>query len=192
MQTVYRVTPPVAAPITLAEARTHLRSDTSFAPDAAEDALITGLIDAAVNWLDGWTGVLGMALMPQTWEMALDAFPNLEIMVPLGPVISVASISYTDAAGAAQVLPGASYSIDVQGARVRPVDFWPVTATSMAAVKIRWVAGQGCPPAIRAAILILIGHWYGAGREPVVTGTIAQEVPLTVATLIAPFRRVGF
>jgi uncharacterized phiE125 gp8 family phage protein len=64
------VTPPVAAPVSLAEAKAHLRVDFDD-----EDALISGLIDAATQHLDGWSGVLGRALMPQTWEMSLDRFP---------------------------------------------------------------------------------------------------------------------
>lgn len=35
-----------------------------------EDLLIQGLADAATSWLDGWGGVLGRCIMPQTWRIA--------------------------------------------------------------------------------------------------------------------------
>lgn len=41
--------------------------------------------------------------------------------------------------------------------------------------------------AIRAAILLLIGHLF-ANREAVVTGTIATQVPMGVHALLWPYR----
>lgn len=41
--------------------------------------------------------------------------------------------------------------------------------------------------AIRAAILLTIGHLY-ANRESVVTGTIATELPMTTRYLLDPYR----
>ncbi|MFP5432845.1 MAG: head-tail connector protein [Alphaproteobacteria bacterium] len=43
---------------------------------------------------------------------------------------------------------------------------------------------------MKAAILLLVGHWY-ANREAVVTGTIATQLPMAVDALLAPLRRVG-
>lgn len=60
-----RITPPTALVITLAEAREHLRVSHDD-----EDLLIQSLIDAAVSWLDGWDGVLGRCIMPQTWRIS--------------------------------------------------------------------------------------------------------------------------
>ena len=42
--------------------------------------------------------------------------------------------------------------------------------------------------AIRAAILLILGHLY-ANREEVVTGTIATELPMTSRHLLQPYRK---
>lgn len=59
-----RVTAPTVPVIDLDEAKAHLR-----VLHDDDDLLIQGLIDAAVSWMDGWDGVLGRCIMPQTWRM---------------------------------------------------------------------------------------------------------------------------
>jgi len=44
--------------------------------------------------------------------------------------------------------------------------------------------------AIRQGALLLIGHWY-TGREAVVTGTIATEMPMATQALWGPHRWVN-
>lgn len=175
------VTPPAASAVPLVEAKAHLRVDHD-----EDDALIAGLVDAATGHLDGWTGVLGRALMPQVWEMTLDRFPRSEIRLPLGPVASIVSISYDDSAGVEQVVESDQYRVDARGWPA-PVSgaAWPSTA---GAVRVRWTAGTGCPAPVKHAILLLVGHWYAA-REA--AGAALAEMPFGVAALIAPWRRVG-
>src|SRR5690606_10673336 len=64
-----RVTPPAIQPVTLAEAKLHLRVDHDD-----EDALISNLIQAATGHLDGWTGILGHCLVEQVWRQDHDRF----------------------------------------------------------------------------------------------------------------------
>lgn len=61
-----RIVPPIAQVVTLEEMKEHLRLSPG---DDHEDLLIQSLIDAAVSWLDGWDGVLGRCIMPQTWQI---------------------------------------------------------------------------------------------------------------------------
>lgn len=81
------VTPPDILPVSLAEAKAHLRVDYDD-----DDGLILSLIRAAVDHLDGWTGILGRCLVEQEWRQDFPAgatcFP-----LPLGPVISVTSVT---------------------------------------------------------------------------------------------------
>jgi len=89
------VTPVATEPVTLAEARLQCKVD---ADDTTHDALITGLITAAREFAEHYTG---RALAPQTLEAALDAFTDDDyIDLPMPPVSSVTSIKYTDTAGA--------------------------------------------------------------------------------------------
>jgi hypothetical protein len=53
-----RTVPPAEMPVSLDEAKLHCRVDHN-----AEDAHITGLIAAAATHLDGWSGILGRALV---------------------------------------------------------------------------------------------------------------------------------
>ena len=62
------VTAPAAEPLTLAEAKLHLRVD-----DTADDALIGALITAARQHAEHDTR---RALVTQTWKLALDASPR--------------------------------------------------------------------------------------------------------------------
>lgn len=59
-----RVTPPTVPVVTLTDMKEHLR-----VLHDDEDLMIQSLTDAAVSWLDGWDGVLGRCVMPQTWRI---------------------------------------------------------------------------------------------------------------------------
>src|SRR5206468_3491169 len=82
------VTPPASSPVTLAEAKAHLVVD--FNDD---DALVQGLVDGAVSYLDGFSGVLCRALCAQTWRQDFDVF-DFYLKLPLSPVISIDSVKY--------------------------------------------------------------------------------------------------
>ena len=51
-------------------------------------------------------------------------------------------------------------------------------------------AGVIADDAIRAAILLILGH-LDANREDVITGTIATDIPLGSRSLLAPYRAMG-
>lgn len=178
------VTAPSTVPVTLAEAKAFLRVDHS-----GDDALIGTLIASAVAHLDGWDGILGRCLEPQTWEIAYDRFPAAEIRIPMGPAASVVSVIYADPAGAPQTVAPADYVLDagsVEGWVVPRAGFaWPATIGAVNAVKLRWVAGTGCPPALKELVLHLITRAYDSrGLIPIAAAaaTIPQD-------MIAPFRR---
>lgn len=62
------VTPPAAEPVTLADAKTHMRVDTTL-----DDAYITLLITAARQFVENWTR---RALIYQTWRLVFDHWPG--------------------------------------------------------------------------------------------------------------------
>jgi hypothetical protein len=77
--------------LTLEEAKTYLAYD-----DDDLDDMLSRLIAAATEKLDGRDGLLGRALHPQTWELVLPDFPRKEIELPLPPTLEVLSVSYLD------------------------------------------------------------------------------------------------
>lgn len=188
------VTPPVTLPVTLAEAKRHLRVDGSD-----EDALIDGLIRAVVSYLDGWTGILGCCLVEQTWRQNFDHF-GCWMHLRLDPIIEIVSITYRNADGQIATVSDSHYArvTDSTGSYV----FWdaayspPSDLYEQGAVSVTFKAGypevdgkSTVPDAIKLAILLMVGHWY-ANREAVAEG-VFNEVPMSAKSLINTFRRLS-
>lgn len=188
------ITAPADLPVSVAEAKLHCRID-----HADDDAFIEAAIGAAVSLLDGWRGILGRALMPQTWDLIFDRFPGGPIEIPLPPVASVENVNYVDPDTETEtVLASTAFAVDLvsPNAWVVPGDAgWPATMDTINAVRVRFIAGYAdaaaVPARIRLAIKLLVAHWY-ANRETVNIGNISSELPLTVAALIAPERVIRF
>lgn len=193
-----RTAPPVAAPVGLVEMKSHLRvierDGDGVALPFEDDDLIKAYIAAAVDHLDGWAGILGRALVTQTWRQDYAGFGCLRLA--LGPVASVASVTYFDAANETQTLPPETYVklTDARGAylSLAPNATWPGTFGRPDAVSVTYVAGQPAadvPAPIKTAIMLLVGNWY-ANREAS-TETAMTVLPMGVQALLAPYRRVG-
>ncbi len=183
-------TAPAAEPISLAEAKAHLRID---ADD--EDALIDALIVAARMFVER---NLGLALITQGWSYFLDFWPRSScVTLPIAPVQAVSAVMLHDGAGGSTTLDADDYAVDVLSQPARLVlngATPPVVARALNAFEIAFTAGYGeeasdVPAPIRQALSLLVAHWFER-REPVVLGVGAQEVPSTVAGLLLPYRRV--
>lgn len=190
--TLIPVTAPAAASgvVGLELAKTHLRVD-----GAAEDALITGYVGAAVAMLDGAAGRLGRALLPQQWTLVLDAFPassTQAIRLPLPPLRQIDEVAYVDGDGVRRVWAAETYQ--VVGGRATPARLfpaygqgWPVARAQPGAVEITFTAGyDAVPEPIVQAVLLLVGQWY-ANREAVNVGNIVNELPFAVEALLTPY-----
>jgi uncharacterized phiE125 gp8 family phage protein len=177
----YKVVTAVATePVTLAEAKLHLRVDASD-----DDDLIGALITAAREFAEHYTG---RALAEQTLEMALDEFPCVDyIDLDAPPVASVTSIKYTDTDGVEQTFSSASYSLDTYGTS-RQVTLaygveWPDTREEPRAVRIRYVTGYAtAPKAVKSALLLLIGHLYENRQDA--TATRLESIPTGAEALL--------
>jgi len=183
------VTAPAAEPITLAEAKVHLRVDITD-----DDSLITALIVTARQHVEAITR---RALITQTWDLTLDAWPDGDtILVPLPPLQSVTSVTYKDSAGTVYTMPVTDYIVDKVEEPGRIVlaygKTWPsATLYPAGAITVRFAAGYGdatkVPQAIKQAMLLLIGQWYES-RETISIGNIVNELPFTVEALLWPYR----
>jgi len=186
-----RITTPADTPISLAEAKANMRVD-----GTDEDALITSLIGAAVDLIDGWSGILGRCVFTQTWRQDFQDFPSGRmIRLPLDPVQSV-TVVYSDTANVEQTLSGTFYSLhtDDVGPFLWLLDGqnWPSVNDRLDAVRIEMVVGYGAasdvPNSIKQALFLMVGHWY-ENREA--SGKSMQEIPLGVYALLAPYRRIS-
>lgn len=163
------ITPPAAEPISLDDARLHVRQD-----DRADDALITGLIKAAREYAENFTR---RALITQTWELVLDDWPDSdEIELPLPPLQLVTSVKYADLDGVEHTFDDDDYIVDVSRVKGRIVLVegadWPSSEDlqEAAAIRVRFVAGYGAtgasvPETLILGMKMLIGSWY-ENREP--------------------------
>ncbi|MFZ2101367.1 MAG: head-tail connector protein [Oricola sp.] len=180
------IAPPAAMPVTLAEAKAHLRvtSDT-------EDETIAALIAVATQYLERDTG---QALIDQQWRAWFDRVPCdgvLELM--RSPVRGIAAVTIYDVHGNATVLDGSDYYVNLvaRPARVRLAD--TVTAAMRAnGIEVDFSVGYGeagtdVPDMLKRAILVMVAHWYefrgvfDAADQPV-------SVPALYARLTRHFR----
>lgn len=185
------VTPPATMPVSLAEAKAHCRVDHSD-----DDALITSMIVAATTYLDGWTGILGRALVTQTWRQDFGSFRGC-LRLPVGPVASIDSVKHFDADNSEQTVDPDVFVLwtDARGSYVDLASgmAWPQAYDRPDAVRITYVAGDDAaavPAPIKAAILLHVAHLY-LNREAVVVGETPSVQPMAAAALVAPYRRVG-
>lgn len=197
--TVKVIAYPVAEPITIEEARQHLRVDldNDSPPSSPDDELIMLQLAAAREWCEQY---LESSIAQQTLELALDAFPLTEIQLPMGPVVWVESITYVDIDGVEQGMDEADYVLDNYSttAWIMPAvgTTWPITQSVVNALKVRYLAGYGLPNesppdnrlprSIRAAILLILGSLYEQRED---SSPIKQEsIPLGASYLLNPYR----
>ncbi len=187
------ITKPAIEPVTLADAKAHLRVDQSDS-----DARIAALVVAARQHTEAY---LRRALLNQTWAYSFDyGWPvdydgaNL-IEIPMQPVQSVSSITYIDENGATQTLDTSQYRLyDASAdsyAYVRPAPdvTWPTVQSIPETVIVSVVAGYGLlrtdvPAPIREAILLRVELLYDRNPQ---TRTLIDE---TCASLLDPYRVV--
>ncbi len=201
------VTPPSEEPVSLAEAKLHLRVDVDD-----DDALIGALITAARQAAETQTG---RQLTTARWKLVLDAFPGPSLMgVPAGasfslpaqavllakcPVQSVVAIHYLDMNGDPQTVPSSDYVLDAacEPARVTPVSgkTWPATLPQIGAVSVAFDAGYGAasavPEGLKSWIKLRVGSLYGH-REEVATLTRGRIDALTFVDSLLDGYRVSF
>jgi uncharacterized phiE125 gp8 family phage protein len=168
--------------VTLEDMRPQLRID-----HTEEDALVTSLIASATAFVERQAD---RAFGSQTWEAVLDAFPTGDLDLPLGPVASVTSISYLDAANLPATVTTDVYAL-VTGSdpgTIRLLTDWPATYDGTEIV-VRYVAGLGWPEDVKQAVRLLVAHWY-ANREAVVVGDSVSPLPMAVDALLGTHRRM--
>lgn len=188
------VTPPATRILSFDDLDKHIRLD----GDTDEQSLIESYILAAEAYLDGWTGILGRALITQTWRQDFDGFYRV-LRLPLFPVQSVTSVTYEDEAGDTQTVDDGNYQLlrDSLGDYVlfNELYSFPTVQDDGPAVHVTYVAGHGnaadVPEPIRQAMRLMVCDWYES-RSSAIYGATATSLPMavTVDRLVAPWRRV--
>ncbi len=148
---------PIAEPVSLAEAKLHLRVDVTD-----DDALISAFIAAARDYAETITR---RCFIAQSWKYVIDSFPGPTLIgIPFGQawvypghavfleksqVQYVSAIKYTDMNSNAQVMASTDYAIDYtsEPCRITPIfgRIWPITLPQIGAAEIDFVAGYAAP-----------------------------------------------
>ena len=191
-----RQTSPAVEPVTVAEAKAHLRVDVSD-----DDTYIGTLITAAREWCEQY---LDRTLVNTQWVMRFDSFPpdgTQDIELPRPPMsmagtTTAVSLTFTSETGGTQAFSTNSFRVDrnaTPGAvKTLYGQTWPPHLMDDNAVSVTWWAGYGSagssvPAAVRHAILMLVGHWY-ENRSTVLVGSISKQLEFAVESLLSSHR----
>ncbi len=177
-------------------------------PGDTEHTELSAYIAAARRQAETYTSA---GIVSQAWTVTLDGFPvdGSPIELPRGPVISVDSITYIDAAGDEQTIVDApdadppttalsdlvvldqttlSATLSLKSSQI-----WPETGTQKAAVAIAITVGYGTnasdvPQDIKAAILLRVADLY-RNREAQQGSPLVEN--RTVCALLDPHVRTA-
>ena len=193
MKYLIKTTQPTAEPVSLAEARLHLRLDTSGSPAShPDDTLVQTLITAARENAEQYTGVTIASCSYEAQGAAVDSKLSLQTY----PVTSVYSVTYQDSDGVTQTVAAADYYVD-NFARPSKLVFKQNTPSQD--ITVQFTAGYTdlsspnpypCPAGVKAAILLMVGNLY-ENRESIAdnaTQLKPYERPQSYLYLLTPHR----
>ena len=173
------VTPPVEEPLTLAEAKLRAGLDwPTTDPEDPRDQLLRDHIAAARTQVEKDTG---LALLTQVRDVRILAVTGAPALLALPtqtlPLQEVLAVWTLDGTPVPIVTPYALSGISDGIARVRVGYLDPADLRARA-------------PGLLQAVGLLTAHFATAGRDMVVTGTIASEVPYGYEEAIQPYRLI--
>ncbi len=184
--TIVELAPPPVEPLSLGEARAHLRVD-----QTAEDGLIAGLIRAVRHHLERETG---LALISRPFRLYLDQWPAGRVLeIGRGPVRSIEAITVYRADGTPGAVNLTGFCLD--GA-ARPARLFlpavPETQKAINGIEVHFTAGFGetladMPEGLRRAMLLHLTQLYSF-RGAVGLEEQPAAVPNGYDRLLAPYR----
>jgi uncharacterized phiE125 gp8 family phage protein len=173
----------MAIPVTLADAKAHLRLEVE---DLSRDAEVAGYIADATGWVEKYTGHI---LVARDVTEQFRGFAAVELRAwPIKPT-ALAGVAYLDAAGSPVAITGAVLETRQRPARVRPGvgTFWPFRDTrQLFTVTIRagYEPTDDVPRNFRRAMLVLISA-YDSDREG---GELLQTAEATARRLCRDYK----
>lgn len=182
---------PLVEPVTLAEAKLHLRG-----PDSLDDELVSALIVAAREFVEFYTA---RSFVQRTSRADLFWFADVFIL-PGRPIASVTNIKYYNTASpnVLTTLDSGVYSLVNDIIRRNEGETFESTANRADAVQITFVSGYApnsaspidhaanVPQAVKQAMLLIIGDLY-ENREGKIVG-FTQSANPAVLMLLNPYR----
>ena len=182
------VSQPASEPLTLNEAKDHLRI---LHTETYDDNYISALIIAARNQVENMTY---RALVSQQWKLSLNYsevinLSDMTIGISKCPVISVESVKYYDSSGTQQTVDASTYQTDLlsEPANIK-FTVKPTLQNRLNALEVNFTSGfstsNPIPEAIKAAMKVMVADMY-TNRETVVTSRLTELK--TIQNLLAPY-----
>ena len=197
-RTLRRLTDPSVEPVSLAEAKAHLRVEHD-----ADDAVIAYCIAASREWVEEY---LDGTLILTQWAMTLDLFPpHINLAKP--PMATAegytdVTLTYTTDTEAVVALPSSDYRVDRHSwpGVLRPNygDSWPAHLADYNSITVTWWAGFGAtgadvPQRIRSAVLMLTTHLYEQRSAVLVgQGVVSKHIEYGVRSMLDASRWGGY
>lgn len=180
-------TPPASEPLSIDEAKLHLRQDLS-----ADDDLITAAIVAARTYCENYTR---LKFITQSVTITRTGFAGALMPLNVGPVQGITSVSYKQASdGVLTPLAADQYQLvkSVTPNCLAPAYgvTWPTVRSDYDSVQIVLSVGFGAastdvPFDLLQAVRLMLGHFY-ENRAEEVTGTIVSKVTTGAHRLMMP------
>lgn len=173
-----RLTDATVEPITLSDLKAHLR-----VTDSAQDAYLTQMITTARQ--DVEDNRLRRTLITTTWELTLDAFPDV-IKLPMPRVIAVSSLKYVDVNGVLQTLNSTLYKVNDRSepGTIVPAfgQVWPQTQNQINGVVVTYTAGYSADATLVPAP---IKHWLYLACGSMYENREAEMIPTRAVVPVA-------
>lgn len=198
----YRIlSQPVSEPITLADARAHLRIIAYGSPEShPDDAYVTQLISEAREWVEKH---LNRSLATKTIEFYANEFKE-KYELSLLPIQSVDSITYLADDNTIKTVGASVYKFKAYESAAKlilasnqhlPTDLIGEEDAITITVTAGYTNGTSpdtypLPHPIKAAMLLIIGHLYENRQEDVLGNTRISfnSLPMGVYNLLQPYR----
>lgn len=159
--------------IDLALAKQHLEYD-----DDDRDTLIQQYIDAAQDWVEGYTGkLLTRRAVTQRFNSC-----DTSTIINCGPDPVIGSLTYLDSDLEEVTIDAADYR--VIGGKLYPVTSWPYAKHGIEATVTAGYDGD-VPAALISAQLLIIGHLFN--QRETVSDKGMTEVPIAAKALAGPY-----
>ena len=180
-------TPPNFYPVSLDEAKDHLRVTATD-----EDSVISRCLWAATKWIEEYTG---RKLCTQTWTYYLDKWPHDILTMPFPKLASVTTVKYYNGSDVLTTLTeNTDYRVDafsVPG-RIEPINSWPSYYDKVNPIQIEFVCGQAradIDEDLKQAVLLMASDLFeNRQSEFVSTGPLSIQDTGSYKNLVTFYR----